>query len=961
MAQLRTGFARAFDHHGAMFLVTGEAGIGKTRLAEQLVREAEQHGAAVFWGQSVQAEGAPPYWPWVQILRSLVRDLGPPEFARLANPGLAQVLRVVPELRGQFPEIAPASIEDDAARFGIYDSVTQLLLQTAAKRPMVLVLEDLHWADAPSLVLLQLLAGALPHSSLMVIGTYRDRELAADHPLRTQFADYIRRGETTEVPVAGLADADASGLVRAVTAYEPTEDLVRRLQAQTAGNPFFLKELARNLSDETDGPSQWRTSADLVPEGVAAVLRRRIEGLSADCRQMLEVASVTGHVLELDVIETIIGIGLPRLLDLCDEAAGKGVIVTLGHGYAFTHGLFRDTVYGGLSTARRSNLHRAVGVVLERRTTDGKVLPVGRLALHFVQAALADDSLRTKARGYAAAAGKQASDGLAYEEAARLFELALGVDGPVELREQADLLLNLGRARYMAGDMLSAVDSARQAAVLGEQLHDSDLVARAALVVRGVGGPGPSELIRDLCERALRQPPNELALRIQLLSQMAVVMMQMGGVEGEPRALESSAEAMRLAQDAIEPDVIFAAIHARQMAVSGPDGVEERLQLAQRTLNLAHDCGRPWIASWGHSWRADGLAQLGRLDEAEAELSELRRLAEELHEPRLRWNVSVADSWMALLRGRFEDARRFSEAALALGSKGQGPIAEFNHIAHAAVLSFLVGPRQADLDASAAYMGIHPELRQPLMLMRALMLAHMGRLDEIRAVLRPFVAMVPNGIRPALSWLPAITGIAEAAVAMGDTESAEVLYQALLPYSAYNVATGAGFGGFRGSVARHLGMLATCLAKWDDAARHYEQAIAFESGMGAPPFEACTKVLYAEMLTRRGSQADLRYGRKLAMDGLAACQELGMQPWLERANAVLSRLEEKHVTDHPLSHRELEIALLVADGLSNRAIAERLHLSERTAESHVKNICDKLGFNSRSQVAVWVATRRPLQ
>ena len=961
MARLRAGLTGIFEGRGGMFLLSGEPGIGKTRLAEQLVREAEQQGATAFWGQSTQAEGAPPYWPWVQILRLLVRDLGQSEFTRLAGPGLAQILRMVPELRGQFPEVAPTSIEDDAERFAIYDSVAQLLLQTAARRPMVLVLEDLHWADAPSLVLLQLFADALPHSALMVIGTYRDRELAANHPLRTRFADFIRRGETAEIPVAGLTDADAASLVRALTAFEPAEDLVQRLQAQTTGNPFFLKELARSLSDETDEPSQWRTSADVLPEGVAAVLRRRIEGLSADCRQMLEVASVAGHMMELDVIEAVMGTGRPELLDLCDEAAANGVIATRGRGYAFTHGLFRDTIYRGLLTVRRAELHRAVGAALEQRTTDSAVLPVGGLAHHFAQAALADHSLRNKARGYAVAAGKQASAELAYEEAVRLFELALAIGGPVDPRERGELLLSLGRARYLAGAVTGAVEAAWEAAGLGERLSDSELLARAALVVRGVGGPGISKRIKDLCERALQRPPQELSLRIQLLGQMAVVVMQMVGIEGEPRAVELSAEAMRLAQDVSDPEVIFAAIHARQMAMSGPDGVKERLQLALRTLHLARHSSRRSIAQWGHSWRADALAQLGRIDEAETELSELRRLADELHEPRLRWRTLLADSWMAILRGRFKEARILGEEALALGRKIQRPIAEFNYSTHAGVLSFFVGPRSADLDAVAAYMDFAPEMQRPLMLNRAVILAGLGRLEEARFALRPFAEVGPKSIRPQFALLPAMAAITNVVTAAGDSELASAVYETLLPYAECNVATGIDFGGLWGSVARSLGMLAATLEEWDDAADRYEHAIAFESRMGAPPFVACTKVLYAEMLVRRGSADDLRYARRLASEGLATSQQLSMQPWLERAKAVLSRLETLHVADHPLSRREVEVALLVADGLSNRAIAQRLHLSERTAEGHVKNICDKLGFNSRSQVAAWVAARKLIQ
>jgi predicted ATPase len=200
-----------------MFLLSGEPGIGKTRVAEQLALEAQKRGAAAHWGRSTLAEGAPPYWPWVQILRSVLRDVGDTEFRRLAGSALSRTLQVVPDLGGHFPDVTPTSIDDEQSRFGIYDSVTQLLLDAAGARPMVLVLDDLHWADTPSLLLLQLLASDLPRSRLMVIGTYRDRELAADHPLRTHLADFVRRGETSELPISGLRDPDVLSLLRILT------------------------------------------------------------------------------------------------------------------------------------------------------------------------------------------------------------------------------------------------------------------------------------------------------------------------------------------------------------------------------------------------------------------------------------------------------------------------------------------------------------------------------------------------------------------------------------------------------------------------------------------------------------------------------------------------------------------------------------------------------------------------
>jgi predicted ATPase len=262
LAQLRAALDRAFDGRGGMFLLTGEPGIGKTRLAEESAVEARRRGATVLWGRATQAEGAPPYWPWVQILRSLLGDLGEKEFARLADPGLAEILQVVPQLCVRFPDIAPASIEDAGTRFTSYGSIVHLLMAAADQRPMLVVLDDLHWADTPSMLLLQLLAGSLPQSRLTVVGTYRDRELAAGHPLRTQLADFLRRGETAQIPVGGLPDAEVMLLVRGLTGYQPAGDVLERLQAQTGGNPFFLNELMRpRCRRRGQGLARWRRAA----------------------------------------------------------------------------------------------------------------------------------------------------------------------------------------------------------------------------------------------------------------------------------------------------------------------------------------------------------------------------------------------------------------------------------------------------------------------------------------------------------------------------------------------------------------------------------------------------------------------------------------------------------------------------------------------------------------------------
>jgi DNA-binding CsgD family transcriptional regulator len=944
LAQLSAGLDRAFAGRGGLFLIKGEPGIGKTSVAERVAADARERGGAVYWGRATQAEGAPAYWPWLQILRSVVHEIGAEEFARLAAGDLPQILQVFPELRHHFPGAATA-MPDEASRFRTYDAIAQLLVEAARIQPMVLILEDLHWADAAALILLRQVAEAIQRSRLIVIVTYRELELEPDHPLKARF------GGTDEISLAGLDDAEATVLLRDISAYRPAADVVERLQAQTAGNPLFLKEIAKAFRDDA-GESRSRREADAagaVPTGVALILRRRILTLSEDCRDVLAFAAAAGSEVDADLISSAAGTARTQLLDLVDEAVRAGVLTRRGRGFAFAHGLFRDTIYTGLATARRAELHRLVGQALEERRPRG----AAQIAHHFVEAASADETLRKKALDYSIRAGADAFAELAYEESVRHFEVALDLGDALEPRRRAEILLDVARARYMAGDPGGAIGAAGEVSRIGEELEDSELLARAALVAPEVGGPGLTSAIKRLCDAALRRPPEDVSMRIGLLSQLTVTLMQMlePGAAGE--AQQRSLEAMRLADDASDPDLVFAAIHARQMARSDPDGVEERLELADRALRLGQKTGRVAFAHWGHSWRADALVQLGRLDEAELEVAQQRRTADLLREPLARWRSLIAQSWIALVRGRFEAARALSDEAHELGRLGNHPIAEFQHVSHAFALSQLTGRTEGDLDEADALVRRYPEMAPPVTGFRVLALASMGRLGEARTILRPLASVPPSAIRPLMAWLPAIAMSADAAVAVGDAEATAKLYAALLPYSGQVITTGAGVSSVLGSAARYLAKLAFALERWEDAAAHYETAVAVDGTMGATPLLACSEILYGEMLVARGQQ--LGKAGRLAENARAIAQELGMRPWLERAKAVL---EATAARDQPLSRREMEVAELVSQGLSNRSIADRLHLSERTAESHVKNICDKLGFNSRSQVAAWAATRR---
>ena len=959
LRELAAGLGRAIGGRGGIFFLKGEPGIGKTSLAEQCAADAASRGAAVHWGRATQAEGAPPYWPWRQVLRSLASELERDELASLAGPSLADIAHVAPEVRDLI-DVPDAPAADEAGRFRAYEGVARLLVEASTKRPALVVLEDLHWADAPSLILLEHLAGATARSHLMVVATYRDRELRADHPLKARLGEFVRAGDVVEMPLSGLGRTDVASLLRMLTSFEPAPDVVQRLQDQTAGNPFFIKEVARGLAGEDRPHARAATAVPAtVPEGVAAVLLRRVSELSASTREVLEVAAVAGHRLDPALLAAAARVSRASLLDACDEAARAGVLLRDATGYQFAHGLYRDTVYAEIPAARRAALHGGVAAALERRQP-GAEGPPAQLAHHFALAALGDDSLREKAIAYSVRAGDLAASDLAYEEAVRHLERALDFAGEIAPAERGELLLGLGRARYRAGDPAAALAAAGEASRIGEELDDGDLVARAALVVRGVGGPGITNLVKSLCDAAMRHPAADPALRIQALSQLAVSLMQMVEPEAAAQAAVVSEEAIRLARDAAEPDVVFAAIHARQMARSWPDGVQERLELADRALALGRETGRVVFADWGHGWRADALAQLGRIDQAEVEVAEQGRTAAALREPLAQWRHLLARSWIALLRGDFGAARALADQAHGIGTGSSHPIAEFHHLVHAIALEEMIGPRE-DTNLVARMDGFvrqYPGMAAPFQVFRAVRLASGGRQAEARMMLRPLMALTLEDIRPVMTLLVALASAARAAAAVEDRGFAAPIYDALLPYAGQNVVTCAGLASLSGSVDFHLGLLAAALGRFEDASRHYESAIAMEMAMGALPFVARTKVFYAELLLEHGDGPALRRARLLAEEALATSQELGMKPWTARARTVLAGAEAKGIQDHPLSRRELEVAGLVAEGLSNHAIAGRLHLSERTVESHVKNICDKLGFNSRAQVAAWTAARK---
>src|SRR3990172_4106464 len=390
MDELRAGLEDALSGRGRLLMLVGEPGIGKTRTSEELATYASLRSVQGLWGRCYEGEGAPAYWPWVQLVRSYVHDRDPKELASEMGPGAADIAQVVSEVRERLPGLpAPPALEPEQARFRLFDSITTFLKNASKGQPVVLVLDDLHWADKPSLLLLQFLARELRGGRLMVLATYRDVELRREHPLADALGELSREGLSQRILLRGLTERDVARFIELTAGRKPPEALVEVVYRETEGNPFFVNEIVRLLvaDGRLEKPDEVASWSVTIPQGVRDVVGRRLDHLSEECNRVLTIGSVIGREFPLSVLEKVSEVKGERLLEALEEAVGARGIPEGPRAvdqYSFTHALIRETLYEELSTARRVRLHRQIGDVLEALDAEGN-LP--QLAYHFAEAA----------------------------------------------------------------------------------------------------------------------------------------------------------------------------------------------------------------------------------------------------------------------------------------------------------------------------------------------------------------------------------------------------------------------------------------------------------------------------------------------------------------------------------------------------------------------------------------------
>ncbi|MCI0441422.1 MAG: AAA family ATPase, partial [Chloroflexi bacterium] len=405
---LRAALDAARAGRGKLVMLAGEPGIGKTRIAQELSAIAERSGARALWGRCYEGQGAPPYWPWAQIIRAYARECDAERLRQEMGVGAADIAEIVPDAREWLGDIAPSprfesqvaglSNSSEQARFRLFDSVAVFLKSASRSQPLVLVLDNLHGADKSSLLLLEFLMHELADSRLLALGTYRSTELSRQHPLSETLAELasgLGTGVYQRLQLRGLSLGDVSEFIHAVAGMRPPLGVVGAIHSQTEGNPLFIQEVVRLLVQEgalaPERLGKGRALSISVPEGVREVIGRRLNRLSESCAQTLSVASVIGREFGLNELERLVDhLSEDRLLEVIEEAVAARIIEDVPQSaerYQFTHVLIRETLYDELTGARRARLHRRIGEAMEELYAADLEPHLAQLAHHFFEAA----------------------------------------------------------------------------------------------------------------------------------------------------------------------------------------------------------------------------------------------------------------------------------------------------------------------------------------------------------------------------------------------------------------------------------------------------------------------------------------------------------------------------------------------------------------------------------------------
>jgi DNA-binding CsgD family transcriptional regulator len=956
MAMLRSSLEQAISGRGQIAMLAGEPGIGKTRVAQELATVAESHDAEVFWGYCYEGEGAPPYWPWLQIIRSHINQLDAVSIEAVMGSAVEAIGEIVPELRSKLPDLgSPPTFDPDSARFRLFDSITTYLKNASADSSLVLILEDLHWADESSLALLEHIAGNITASNFLIVGTYRDNEMSPDHPLSKTLGSLVRHTGFQNLDLGGLSLDEVGELVTWTLGSDAPRDMSEQVYRRTEGNALFVGELLKLVeSHSLTDDLEWRLA---VPQGIRGVINRRFDGLTDQCNQALTIASVIGREFDFDLLARITDSSDDDLLDVVDEALNAHIIEEspgATERYRFTHALIEQTLYERQNASRRARLHSRIGETLEDVYAENVEAHASELVRHFSRSSRRQDS--EKALRYGKSAAKQAASVYAHGEAAAYLEQCVEIQNILDPHDNAtrcDLLIALGWALIPSGEPQRAYeDVAPEAFALAEALEDPDRaifacrVALEAIDAYGVGTGVSTPTFRQWAERADSYAAPETIDRVRADASLSMVRMDEGQVEESWSLIQ---RALALARQLDDPEHILLCAGCGLLGRGAwlPQHQDELFRLAQE-FSEPYDSGvnvrLQGVALWGSSVH---LYSNGERERADAVWRHIEELADRTKDPFLRIFLLSQQITLKFKAGLLEEAVEDVDRLVAGAEKMGMPVFGLQFAAESGFQPLLYLGRIEEALATLPRAGRLAGIEEgPPGALHIICFAHMGRLAEAQEAFRHVMERLERRIAAKQAETYELRTLLAAAVLLEEREAASIIAEQL---DGIPDRTSHWFGRSLGGAARLSGEPEKALA-------YYHKALDASIKMRVRPEIALRRLELAELLTE--SYPSQRDEAMEHLDiSIAEFGAMKMQPSLDRALALKGKAESAPAPTPALpdglTRREAQVLGLMATGGSNSEMAKKLDLSIRTVERHVTNIYRKIEAKGRADAIAY--------
>jgi ATP/maltotriose-dependent transcriptional regulator MalT len=958
---LSDAWARTEGGAREVVLIGGEAGAGKTRLAAEFARHCHEGGAIVLLG-SCDEELALPYQPWVHALDHLLRSL--PGFGRAINSerDLGDLLVLLPQLERLVPGLPrPAAADPETERYLLFSAVDRVLASAAQQAPLLVLLDDVHWAGRQTLELLRHLVRAGSAARLMIIGTFRDGAADLADPLAESLVDLQRSESVTRVRLGGLDTASVEQFVAAALDQELDGDL-RVLAAAAAersgGNAFFLGELWRHLLHHgvvTRHKDRWTVRRDIAaagaPDSVKDVVAGRMARLSRRARRPLELAAVAGQRVEFRVLSLAADMSADEVSAGLDELVDNGFLVSVGGHlltYQFIHALVRDTVEEVMSPSAQATLHLRIAEALEQIYEADPRSVYADLARHFGAAS----SVGGTERGvrYGRLAAEQANSTGAYDEAISHLEAVLRMlaDDTVEATE---VLVDLGQIQMRRGHAYKAQVTQQRAFEAARRGGWAQVAARAALgyeeAVHQPGAPG-GPAVRMVSEAIGLIGDEQGSLRVHLQASLCRSLYLAGDQDGAQAAGDIGLSMARAIGDV---ECLVAVLQAVSIVANDASRL---LETSTELRDVAVRIGDGWSAAYATGNMVRALIELGRVDEAGEVLAQHKLISDRGRFLVFQFMGHVYDALLALIAGRFDEAEHAAERAHSVGDAS-------DTVYDAGVYGlqmFAIRREQGRLEEVLPLMRVLSAQEADQGVWRpglTALYAELGMFDDAR---RELELLAPNGFAavPRDSvWPACLTFLAEACIACGDVEHAAFLMRELDRFGGRNmmVALTICFG----PADRLRGGLAHLLGHRRQADVHFRAAIDLADRSASPVWRAHVQHDWAVLAAANG---DLVNAQLLAEQAYTTSTVLGMKALSAKAAAILETVTSPSApaTYDGMSERELDVLRLIAEGSSNREIGERLFISQHTAANHVRSILQKTGCANRAEAAAYAVHRQ---